>query len=232
MSGRQQNWRQCCRLFLWYLLLGHLGHLNVCILSATLVHLDPHGANDKFSTNWDDMDYSGTMYLKQYNVRCSYTYVDEAALAGPQLPGGGGGGQRRYQDQRTGHQGSLQVTANALIDLHSSYIYRVQSSVLRLPNYWPPTPSPPSECVLLPPHQWRAVWGWGSIFWKTPDIGLASWSIVPLHSFKSVFALLEHNHGLCMHWCRHETLLTELASVFRTREQPDQPAQPSKQEQQ
>ncbi len=28
---------------------------------------------------------------------------------------------------------------------------RVQSCVWRLPKYWPPTPSPPSECV-LPPH--------------------------------------------------------------------------------
>ncbi len=36
----------------------------------------------------------------------------------------------------------------------STYIYRVQSSVWRLPNHWPPTPSPPSECV-LPPHQRR-----------------------------------------------------------------------------
>ncbi len=41
----------------------------------------------------------------------------------------------------------------------STYICRVQSSVLRLPNYWPPTPSPPSECV-LPPHQRRVVRGW------------------------------------------------------------------------
>ncbi len=33
----------------------------------------------------------------------------------------------------------------------SIYICRVQSSVLRLPKYWPPTPRP-SECV-LPPYQ-------------------------------------------------------------------------------
>ncbi len=69
----------------------------------------------------------------------------------------------------------------------STYIYRVQSSVCRLPNYWPPTPSIPSECV-LPSHQRlgytvhtrRAVRGWGSIFRKMPDIGLASNSIIPL----------------------------------------------------
>jgi hypothetical protein len=46
----------------------------------------------------------------------------------------------------------------------------------------PPPPSPPGECV-LPPQQWRGVHtrgaeggGWGSIFWKTRDIGLASYS--------------------------------------------------------
>jgi hypothetical protein len=33
-----------------------------------------------------------------------------------------------------------------------TYIYSVQSSVRRLLNYLPPTPSPPIECV-LPPHQ-------------------------------------------------------------------------------
>ncbi len=46
--------------------------------------------------------------------------------------------------------------------------YRLQSRVWRLPNYWPRTPSPPSECVLLQ-HQRRggthsarrrAVRGW------------------------------------------------------------------------
>ncbi len=48
----------------------------------------------------------------------------------------------------------------------STYICRVQSSVWRLPKYWPPTPSPPSVWV-LPLHQRRgvhtrrAVRGWG-----------------------------------------------------------------------
>ncbi len=48
-----------------------------------------------------------------------------------------------------------------------TYIYRVQSSVWRLPNYWPTTPSPPSECVLprtkggdVIVHTRRAVRGW------------------------------------------------------------------------
>ncbi len=65
------------------------------------------------------------------------------------------------------------------------YLYREQSSVWRLSNYWPPTPSSPSECI-LPSHQRRGYtlagrWGGGgSIFRKTPDIGLASYSIIPL----------------------------------------------------
>ncbi len=53
----------------------------------------------------------------------------------------------------------MQVTFQTQIffiwsDTQSTYIYRVQSSVWRLLNYWPPTPSPPSECV-LPTHQRR-----------------------------------------------------------------------------
>ncbi len=50
-------------------------------------------------------------------------------------------------------------------------IGRVQSCVLRLPKYWPPGPTPP--------HTRRAERGWGggvSIFWKTQDIGLVSYS--------------------------------------------------------
>jgi len=68
----------------------------------------------------------------------------------------------------------------------STYICRVQSCVWLLPKYWPPTPSPPSECVLPPNpktggHTLAGRWGGGgSIFWKTPDIGLASYSIISL----------------------------------------------------
>ncbi len=40
----------------------------------------------------------------------------------------------------------------ALPKAQSTYIYRVQNSVWRLSNNWPPSSSPPSECV-LPPHQ-------------------------------------------------------------------------------
>ncbi len=68
----------------------------------------------------------------------------------------------------------------------STYVCIVQSSVCRLPKYWSPTPSPPTEYVLPPPlvrggYTIARRWGGGgSIFWKTPDIGLASYSIISL----------------------------------------------------
>ncbi len=67
----------------------------------------------------------------------------------------------------------------------STFISRVQSSVWRLPNYWPPPPLHPAS-VSSPrtkgggytlAERWRCG---GSIFRKTPDIGLASCSIIPL----------------------------------------------------
>ncbi len=66
----------------------------------------------------------------------------------------------------------------------STYIRRVQSCVWRLPKYWPPPhpPSPPSECVLPPvpkaggTHSPGGEGHGGSIFWKTPGIGLASYN--------------------------------------------------------
>ncbi len=76
------------------------------------------------------------------------------------------------------HGGSVTLTDSSIHSLYSSligksldtYVCRLQSSVWHLPKYWPPIPSPPSECV-LPPHQRRAGvrglytlagrWGWG-----------------------------------------------------------------------
>ncbi len=58
-------------------------------------------------------------------------------------------------------------------------------------NIDPPPPSQPSECVLSPHprrgvHTRRAMRGvGGSIFWKTSDIGLASYSIISLRSIYS-----------------------------------------------
>ncbi len=83
----------------------------------------------------------------------------------------------------------------------SAYIYRVQSSVWRLPNL---THHLHSTQRLCPPprtkgggvhyvHTRRAVRG--SIVRKTPDIGLASYSIIPLRSHPSHF--LSHSFLLC-----------------------------------
>jgi hypothetical protein len=79
-------------------------------------------------------------------------------------------------------------------------IGRVQSCVLRptcvIQNIDPPPPSPPGECVPSADvgedtlAGWRLERGaWGSIFWKTQDIGLASYS-KNLSTFTS-FALFQ-----------------------------------------
>ncbi len=87
---------------------------------------------------------------------------------------------------QTNTPNTLSMSLLHLIQSQNTYIYRTERSVWRLPNYWPPTPSPPSECV-LPPHQRRGDTHspggegvGGSIFRKTSDIGLASYSIIPL----------------------------------------------------
>jgi hypothetical protein len=64
------------------------------------------------------------------------------------------------------------------------FTVRGQSYFSRLPKYWPPTPSPPGECVLpLPPptkagvtHSPGGEGDGGSILWKTREIELPSYS--------------------------------------------------------
>ncbi len=63
--------------------------------------------------------------------------------------------------------------------------YRAVSGVFQ--NIDPPSPSPPGECVLPhnkggDTHSPGGEGGEGSIFWKTPDIGLASYRIISLRS--------------------------------------------------
>jgi len=66
----------------------------------------------------------------------------------------------------------------------STYICRVQSCVWRLPKCCPPPPlSTQRVCPSPEPkaggYTLAGRWGGGgSIFWKTPDIGLASYSII------------------------------------------------------
>ncbi len=78
---------------------------------------------------------------------------------------------------------------HTLLYAQSTYICRVQSSVWRLPKYWPPTPLSTQRVSPHPAPKARGYtlagrWGGGgSIFWKTPDIGLESYSIIPLRLF-------------------------------------------------
>ncbi len=86
----------------------------------------------------------------------------------------------------------------------STYIYRVQRSVWRLPNYCLPTPSPPSECV-LPPHQRRevhtrrAVRGWGVNITEDARLGLASYSITPRRPTQTSLSIYRGEKFLSVH---------------------------------
>jgi hypothetical protein len=113
-------------------------------------------------------------------------------------PPGGSGGLSRLQAERQGrlhwqHASESGEVSSAIpwwVGPQSTYIEcRAVSGVFRTIDP-PPTPSPPSECV-LPPHQRRGGThspggergGDGeSIFRKMPDIGLASDSIIPLRA--------------------------------------------------
>ncbi len=68
---------------------------------------------------------------------------------------------------------NLQDTTRYIYSLNT-YICRVQSSVWRLPKYWPP------------PHPLSTQRRGGG--WKTPDIGLASYSMIPLRIYSDLRA--------------------------------------------
>ncbi len=93
----------------------------------------------------------------------------------------------------------------------STNIYRVQSSVWRLPNYWPPTPLfTQGVCPLSAPkagggaHTCRAVRG-GGVNRKTPDIGLASYSVIPLRS-RPILPLL-------LYWILSNTFYIKICEI-------------------
>jgi hypothetical protein len=75
-----------------------------------------------------------------------------------------------------------------MADTQSTYVYRVQSCVWRLqnidpsPSFYPASLSSPRTKGGGYTLAWWLGVGGGSIFWKTPDIGLASYSIIPLRA--------------------------------------------------
>ncbi len=87
------------------------------------------------------------------------------------------------------HTGSKGQTGDGFLP-QSTYICRVQSCVWRLPKYWPPTPlSTQRVCPLPAPKAGgHSPGGGGSIFWKTTDIGLASYSIISLRFLRSSYS--------------------------------------------
>ncbi len=94
------------------------------------------------------------------------------------------------------------------------------SYVSRLPKYWPP--SAPGECVLPPPQQRRGVHtrpgGEGdegvSLFWKTRDIGLPSYSN-NLYAHTTPFPCLLYVYitSLCCTDIRSKALVREGAKL-------------------
>ncbi len=75
----------------------------------------------------------------------------------------------------------------------STYICRVQSCALRLPKYWPPTPlstqrmCPPPAPKVGGTHSPGSEGGGGLIFWKTSDIGLATYCMISLRLFPMTY---------------------------------------------
>ncbi len=109
----------------------------------------------------------------------------------------------------------------------STCICRVQSFFWSLPKYWPPTPLS-TQRVCPPPtpkkgggvvQTRRAVRGvGGSIFWKTPDIGLASYSIISLSTDPPVHKLSNSCYGQKLHLkghC-HETIFLNVKNLIGT----------------
>jgi hypothetical protein len=102
--------------------------------------------------------------------------------------GGGGNGSciRRSRQRRWlrpwQRPAGKDVNINKWVQTQSTYIFRVQSSVWRLPNYWSPTPLS-NQRVCSPPapkaggeHTRRAVVNIS----EDARYGLASYSIIPL----------------------------------------------------
>ncbi len=117
-------------------------------------------------------------------------------ICGPEKSGG--------ENRLAGRSPSLQVPhwtywfrLTTIQGRHSVLTYVKYRSVSgSFQNIDPPPPSPPSECVL------RAVRGGGSILWKTPDILLASYSIISLYQGRARRRQAAGEHGLSVQFSR------------------------------
>ncbi len=125
-------------------------------------------------------------------------------------------GQTLLEHHRVGlHQKALHHKLRKYVE------YRAVSASSKILT--PHTPSPPSECV-LPPHQRRgintrrAVRGWGSMFWKTPAIGLAFYTIISLRPAPVHSHILSEDAIIIikLHWEIYAILLTKQTMRIET----------------
>jgi len=87
----------------------------------------------------------------------------------------------------------------------STYIQRTEQCLASSEQLTPHPLSTQRVCPLPAPKAWgtvhtrRAVRGWGSIFRKTPDIGLASYSITPLRPTQTSLSICRGEKFLSVH---------------------------------
>ncbi len=87
---------------------------------------------------------------------------------------------------------SIYLYENCVFIPQSTYICRVQSCVWRLPKYWPPPPSPPSEYVLPftkgggGVHTRQGVRGWGVNILEDARIGFLQYNLSTVCPFNTV----------------------------------------------
>ncbi len=83
----------------------------------------------------------------------------------------------------------FRYTGDRSLFSQSTYIYSVQSSVWRLPNYWPPPPLTTQRvCPPPAPKAGGTNSPGGEGVGKTPDNGLASYRRIPLRHFPSLLS--------------------------------------------